>query len=115
MLRGGPRASSIARLERGSLSSVYSLLSTFSPLRSPIRLFCLFLMAFDDRPIQWLAPLAAAGILLAIALPIFRKLGISGWPLAGSLIITVILGLAIIWLLLNAVNIVEHIRERRSR
>ena len=72
-------------------------------------------MPFDDRPIQWLAPLVAAGILLAIALPIFRKLGISGWPLAGSLIITVILGLAALWLAVNAVNIIDHLREKRSR
>ena len=72
-------------------------------------------MAFDDRPIQWLAPVTAAGILLAIALSIFRWLGISGWSLAGWLVITGILGLAALWLALNAVNIIDHLREKRFR
>ena len=70
-------------------------------------------MPFDDRPIQWLAPLAAAGILIAVAFPILRKLGISGWPLAGSLLVIVVLGLASLWLALNVVNIIDHLRQKR--
>ncbi len=70
-------------------------------------------MPFDDRPSQWLAPLAAAGILLAIALPIFRTLDISCWPLAGSPLVTAVLGLALLWLALDVVNIIDHLRQNR--
>lgn len=72
-------------------------------------------MAFNDRSIEWLAPLADAGVLAAIAALIFRWLGISGWRLAGSISITVIVGLAALWLALNAVNIIDYLREKRSR
>jgi hypothetical protein len=68
-------------------------------------------MAFDDRSIAWLGPLAFVSAVSLVALPVIGAFGYSGTR-AGALLVSIILcSWAALWLVLNAFDIVDRWRQ----